>query len=63
MWKINDYLFHLDNELEDCKMFEERIKLSIKKDQELLEKIKQRKQDILEEIHDIKYNRIHNTDN
>lgn len=63
MWKINDYLFHLDNELEDLKMFEERIKLSIKKDQELLEKIKQRKQDILEEIHDIKYNRIHNTDN
>lgn len=63
MWKINDYLFHLDNELEDLKMFEERIKLSIKKDQELLEKIKQRKQDIFEEIHDIKYNRIHNTDN
>jgi cell division protein FtsB len=63
MWKINDYLFHLDNELEDLKMFEERIKLSIKKEHELLEKIKQRKQDIMEEIHDIKYNRIHNTDN
>lgn len=63
MWKINDYLFCLDNELEDCKMFEERIKLSIKKEHELLEKIKQRKQDIFEEIHDIKYNRIHNTDN
>jgi cell division protein FtsB len=63
MWKINDYLFHLDNELEDLKMFEERIKLSIKKEHELLQKIKQRKQDIFEEIHDIKYNRIYGTDN